>query len=410
MSRVPLVSDPGGLQFGEDDSATHIIHVDMDAFYASVELIDRPELRGTPVIIGGMGGRGVVLSATYEARALGVHAAMPMATAQRLAPSAVVIRPRHDRYAEVSAGVMEIFRSITPEVEPLSLDEAFLDVAAAIRRLGRPRDIATMIRQRVWQEQHITCSVGIAANKFLAKLASTAIKPNGLLLVPPQHVIDFLHPLPVNALWGVGPKTAEQLTALGLKTVADIAHTPRETLLRTLGEAQGMHLYELAWGRDEREVVSQQREKSLGNETTFAYDTDDLDVILSRLRELCDSVAYRLRKHEVMGSTVVLKLRMSDFKTVSRSVTLPAPVDTAHEIYSTIKRSLLAYMTKPQRVRLVGVRVENLCAASEAPAQLELGQVELRWRDAEIAMDAAHQRFGKGAITSARTLSSDDKD
>jgi len=204
MSRQPIAKDRQRLSFGDDDSQTTVLHIDMDAFYASVELIERPELIGKPVIIGGQGGRGVVLSATYEARAFGVHAAMPMGQAKRLAPHAVVISPSHDRYAEVSAGVMEIFRTITPEVEPLSLDEAFLDVSGAVRRLGRPTDIAKMIRKRVHDEQRITCSVGVAANKFTAKLASTAIKPDGLLLVPPDRAIDFIHPLPVSALWGVG--------------------------------------------------------------------------------------------------------------------------------------------------------------------------------------------------------------
>ena len=247
MSRKPVNPSRERLDFGDDDSATPILHIDMDAFYASVELISRPELVGKPVIIGGREGRGVVLSATYEARALGVHAAMPMSTAKRLAPNAVVIAPSHHLYSQVSDGVMAIFRDITPAVEPLSLDEAFLDVSGAVRRLGSPLAIARLIRERVREEQRIT---------------STYIKPDGLLLVPPERVIDFLHPLPVGALWGVGPKTEEQLHRLGLRTVKDVAHTPEQTLRRALGEAMGSHLAALAWGADEREVRNRTSRRS----------------------------------------------------------------------------------------------------------------------------------------------------
>jgi len=410
MSRQPIEKDRARLTFGTDDSATPILHIDMDAFYASVELIERPELRGKPVIIGGQGGRGVVLSATYEARAFGVHAAMPMGTARRLAPQAIIISPSHHKYAEVSKGVMEIFRDITPEVEPLSLDEAFLDVSGAIRRLGSPLHIATLIRERVFAEQQITCSVGVAANKFVAKLASTAIKPDGLLLVPPDRIIDFLHPLPVSALWGVGPKTEEQLQRLGLRTVRDIANTPLETLRRALGDSLGTHLSELAWGRDEREVVPEHIEKTIGQETTFSYDTDDPEVLLRHLLELSENVARRLRKYGLQGGTVVLKLRFSDFKTVTRSKKLPAPIDTGHELYAAIKSLYEAMRLQRVLVRLVGVRVEGLIALEDAWAQLELGQPELRWREAERAIDRATHRFGKGAVKPARLVSADDNE
>lgn len=410
MSRQPIERDRERLRFGTDDSQTPILHIDMDAFYASVELIERPELRGKPVIIGGQGGRGVVLSATYEARAFGVHAAMPMGTARRLAPQAIIISPSHHKYAEVSKGVMEIFRDITPEVEPLSLDEAFLDVSGAIRRLGSPLEIAALIRQRVEAEQSITCSVGVAANKFIAKLASTAIKPDGLLLVPPDRIIDFLHPLPVSALWGVGPKTEEQLQRLGLRSVRDIANTPAETLQRALGDSLGRHLSDLAWGRDEREVIAEHVEKTIGQETTFAYDTDDPEVLLKHLLELSENVARRLRRHGQQGGTVVLKVRFSDFKTVSRSKKLPAPIDTAHELYAAIKGLYEGMRLQRVRVRLLGVRVEGLINSEDAWAQLELGQPELRWREAELAMDRATNRFGKGAVKPARLVSADDND
>ena len=253
MSRSQVRRSDKPLGLGTDDQGCTILHVDMDAFYASVELRSRPELHGTPVIVGG-GGRSVVLSATYEARALGVHSAMPMSRARRLAPEAVVISPDHAAYAEVSRGVMSLFHSVTPLVEPLSLDEAFLDIAGALRRLGSATSIGELIRSRVFDEQGITCSVGVASTKFVAKLASTRSKPDGLLVVPAGQVIAFLHPLPVGALWGVGGKTEEQLERLGLRTVGDIASTPAATLQRALGQAAGRHLHELSWGRDPRRV------------------------------------------------------------------------------------------------------------------------------------------------------------
>lgn len=409
MSRLPIEKDKSRFNYGNDDSQTSILHIDMDAFYASVELIDRPELQGQPVIIGGSSGRGVVLSATYPARELGVHAAMPIATAKRLAPNAIFISPSHHKYAEVSQTVMDIFRDITYEVEPISLDEAFLNVASATRRLGSPLVIARMIRERVKEQAHITCSVGIAENKFLAKLASTAIKPDGLLLVPPAHVLEFLHPLPVSALWGVGPKTAEALHRYGLKTVSDIANTPVETLRRTLGISLGNHLFELAWGRDEREVHPAEVEKSIGQETTFAQDSDDANFHLARLLELSEQVARRTRANAVVGLTVSIKLRFSDFKTITRSRTLTSPIDTAHEIFAIARELYLDLRLARARVRLVGVRLENLLPASEYWEQLTFEAPEHGWREAERAVDQAAARFGKGAIRPARLFGADDK-
>src|SRR5215472_9453550 len=238
-----------------DDTGCHILHVDMDAFYASVEIRDRPELAGKPVIVGGLSGRSVVLSATYQARAFGVRSAMPMSRARRLCPQAIVIPPRHRLYSAVSKEVMAIFRAVTPVVEPLSLDEAFLDVSGAIRLFGSPASIGGQIRQQVAQQQQITCSVGIATSKFLAKLASVHCKPDGLLVIPAGGVLAFLHPLPVSALWGVGEKTRQTLTRLGLRTVGDLAGAPAVTLERALGPAAAAHLAALAWGRDERRVT-----------------------------------------------------------------------------------------------------------------------------------------------------------
>jgi DNA polymerase-4 len=376
----------------------------MDAFYASVSLRDRPELHGQPVIVGGGGNRSVVLSATYEARALGIHSAMPMSRARRLAPQAVVIEPDHRQYAQVSRNVMALFGSITPMVEPLSLDEAFLDVSGALRRLGSATAIAELIRARVQDEQQITCSVGVASTKFVAKLASTRAKPDGLLVVPVDRVIDFLHPLPVGSLWGVGEKTEEQLTRLGLRTVGDIAHTPAATLQRALGPAAGSHLHDLAWGRDPRSVSPHEPEKSIGNEETFPHDIDAPEVIAAHLLALADQVAGRLRRAGYVGRTVSLKVRFADFSTITRSRTLATPTDIGKDIYDTVRALYDGLGLQRVRIRLVGVRMEGLLDAQEAPRQLLLGEEDHGRREAEVAVDALRARFGAGAVRPARLL------
>jgi len=369
----------------------------MDAFYASVSLLDRPELRGTPVVVGG-GNRAVVLSATYEARRFGVHSAMPMSRARRLCPQATVVHPDHQRYAAASAGVMEVFRSVTPLVEPLSLDEAFLDVSGAQRRLGRPAQIGQLIRDRVADEQGITCSVGVASTKFVAKLASTRCKPDGLLVVPAADVVAFLHPLPVAALWGVGEKTEKELVRLGLRTVGDIAHTPQATLVRALGQATGAHLHALSWGRDERVVVAHQPDKSIGADETFPRDVDDPEVVLRELLRLCERTAGRLRASGLAGRTVSIKVRFADFTTITRARTLHEATDVAADVYATARGLFEALGLDRARLRLIGVRVEQLVASTTAPRQLELGERSRGRRDAEQAADRAVQRFGTGVV------------
>jgi DNA polymerase-4 len=382
-----------------DDGCT-MLHIDMDAFYASVELIDRPELRGKPVIVGG-GGRSVVLSATYEARREGVHSAMPMGRARRLCPRAVVIEPDHQRYADVSRGVMEIFRSITPLVEPLSLDEAFLDISGAIRRIGSPTRIAELIRDRVADEQRITGSVGIATTKFVAKLASSQAKPDGLLVIPRDQTVVFLHGLAVGALWGVGERTEEALRRLGLVTVADIAHTPVDTLRRALGNATGSHLHELSWGRDPRPVVPEQGEKSIGAEETFRTDVDDPQVIQRELLRLSERVAARLRSADLLGRTVTIKIRFADFSTITRSLTLPEHTDVARVVHATAVQLYSRLGLDRARLRLVGVRVEGLIDSSAGHHQLALDERPQGWREAEQAVDRASARFGAGAVRPA---------
>ncbi|MFD8557058.1 DNA polymerase IV [Streptosporangium canum] len=390
-----------GSDLGADDTGCTILHVDMDAFYASVELRERPELKGTPVVIGAPGARGVVLSATYEARRFGVHSAMPMTRARRLCPQAVIIPPSREKYAEVSRGVMEIFHTFTPEVEPIASDEAFLDVGGARKRLGPPAAIAAMIREQVVREHGITCSVGVANSKFVAKLASQHCKPDGLLVVPAGRVVDFLHPLPVGALWGVGERTEQSLVRLGIRTVGDLAGVPVATLQRQLGQAAGAHLAALAWGRDERPVTPHAPDKSIGAEETFATDVGDPVKIRRELLRLSERVAARLREGGHVGRTVSVKLRRADFSTISRSRTLREPTDVAQTLYATACDLYTAAGLDGDRLRLVGVRVENLSPAGEATRQLGLGERETGWREAEQAMDRAARRFGRDVVLPA---------
>ncbi len=389
-----------------DDTGCDVLHVDMDAFYASVELLRHPELVGTPVVVAGGGTRGVVLSATYEARALGVHSAMPTSRARRLCPNATFLAPHHEDYSRISSGVMAIFGSITPAVEPLSLDEAFLDVSGTQRRLGSPAEIGELIRTKVQDEQGITCSVGVASTKFVAKLASGLCKPDGLLVVPADKVIEFLHPLQIGALWGVGDKTEEALHRLGLRTVADLANTPVRTLERAIGPAAGRHLWELAWGRDERTVVADTQEKSIGRDRTFETDVDDVEVVYRELLALSQTVARQLRSRELAGRTIAIRVRFADFTTITRSRTLAHPTDVARDIYATVVALFDALGLDRARLRLVGVRVEGLVEGSEVAHQLTFDERPEAWREAERASDRAADRFGRGVVRPASLVES----
>lgn len=380
-----------------------ILHVDMDAFFVSVELRSRPGLRGKPVIVGYPADRSVVLSASYEARAFGVKSAMPMAVAARMCPSAIIIEPRHKLYYEVSAQLMAIFGSITDLVEPLSVDEAFLDVGGAIRRLGSPREIGEIIRRRVLGELGITASVGIAASKFVAKIASTRCKPDGLLLIAPDETVAYLHSLPVNALWGVGAKTVEVLARMGIRTVADVAATPPASLKKSLG-ASGEHVYRLSWGIDPRPVTPVRLEKSIGAEETFAVDTAD-DVLLHReLLRLSHRTAERLRSTGMVARTISLKLRYADFSTITRSRTVHSPVDSAQLIFAVTVQLLESLGTRPMTVRLVGVRAEQLEDAAHTSLQLSLDRRDDNWRAAEQALDRVAEKFGSKSVIPARLL------
>ncbi len=380
---------------------TVILHVDMDAFYASVAELDHPEYKGKALVVGA-GARGVVLSANYEARKFGIRAAMPVGRAKRMAPHAIFIAPEHHRYSEISARVMAIFHSYTPLVEPISLDEAFLDVTGSQKLFGTGREIAAKIREQVEKEEGITCSVGLAQSKFIAKLASQHCKPNGMLEIKSDRILEFLHPLPVRAIWGVGPKTAESLERLGLHTVSDIAHTPRATLIRALGEATGASLYELAWGRDYRDVIPDEPEKSIGNEETFSEDLDNPEEILREFLRMTEKATARLRERSLFAKTISIKIKFADFSSLTRSKTVPIAIDNTHDTYEVVKGLYLALRNEGARIRLVGVSLSQL--QEGAPVQLELGARERGWREADTAIDRAQARFGRGSVRPGRLI------
>jgi DNA polymerase-4 len=375
-----------------------ILHVDMDAFYASVEQRDRPELRGRPVIVGGVGGRGVVSAASYEARPFGVHSALPMATARRLCPQGVFLPVRMTHYAEVARQIREILLCFTPLVEPLSLDEAFLDVRGCEGLFGPAPAIARRLKERIRAETGLAASVGAAPNKFLAKLASDLHKPDGLLVVPPEQVTAFLKPLPVSRLWGVGARGEQRLHALGVRTVGQLAALPERLLADQFGEA-GRRLWRLAQGWDDRPVVPDREAQSLSTETTFARDLDDRAALRVWLLGLVDHLAGRLRREGVYARSVELKVRSSDFRTRTRSQTLPEPTNGSDDLWRAavgLFGSCLSDDWLP--VRLLGVGAGRL---TRTPCvQRDLFDEGRRDQQGKLdrAVDAIRGRFGPGAI------------
>ncbi|WP_334147873.1 DNA polymerase IV [Microbacterium sp.] len=384
-----------------DDTGTRILHVDMDAFYAAVAVLDDPSLRGLPLIIGAPDGRSVVSSASYEARRYGVRAAMPVAQAIRLCPSARIVLPNFQRYREVSRQVMAIFESFTPLVEPLSVDEAFLDVQGVRRLWGSPAQIAVLIRERVQAEVGISCSVGVAATKHVAKMASTISKPDGMLVVAAADTIDFLSPRPVRAMWGVGPKAAESLEARGIRTIRDIRESSTAMLERAVGPALSARLRQLAHGEDARAIETERIEKSVGHEETFEQDTADRVFLRAELLRLADRVAARLRRAQWEAGTVSIKIRFDDFRTLSRSQTLAEPTAVGQRI-GEAAQALFEQIERRDPVRLVGVRAEKLRPAGGGG--IGLWDDDEDWRRVEGAMDDAVARFGSSTITRARHI------
>jgi DNA polymerase IV len=402
-----------------------ILHVDMDAFYVSVEIRRRPELRGKPVVVGGTASRGVVAAASYEARRYGVFSAMPSAQARRRCPQAVFLPGDHELYSQVSTEVHEIFRRFTPLIEPLALDEAFLDVSGSRRIHGDGVTIAAQIRMLVQDELQLSCSVGVAPNKFLAKLASVAAKPqalpsgvlpgHGVVEVLPGDELAFLHPLPVKALWGVGPATLERLAKYGLGTVGDLARLGQQTLASALGPAAGGQLYRLANAIDDRPVEPERSAKSIGNEETYPQDLHDRDELNRQLVRLSESVASRLRANGLAARTLTLKVRFAGFRTITRSTTNPVPLTTGQAIAQVIKTLFEQIDTTPG-VRLLGVTGSHFEQQSEQLNLLDLtprqrqtdssvaASTETHWRKATGALDEIRSRFGAEAIGPASTM------
>jgi DNA polymerase-4 len=411
------------------DGSRAVLHIDMDAFYVSVELRTRPELRGKPVVVGGTGARGVIAAASYEARRYGVHSALSSVVARRRCPHAVFLPGDHELYGKVSAQVHEVFESFTPLVEPIALDEAFLDVTGALRSIGSAHEIAQLIRTRIRDELELECCVGGGASKFIAKLASKQAKPRiidmrvvpgpGVVLVGPGAELQFLHPLPVQALWGVGPATLERLDKLRVRTIGDLAQIGQQQLESALGRAHGRHLHDLAWAIDDRPVVSERALKSIGHEETFSVDRQTHDELHREVVRLADAVSSRLRAQGTGARTISLKLKFSDFTLITRSHTTALPIATAQAIVEVVE-PLLRGVPLHLGVRLLGVSVSNFAQAAE---QLSFDQLLAHagsagagnaervspimsdWTSATGAIDAIRDRFGTTSIGPASAMS-----
>ena len=393
----------------------------MNAFYVSVELLRHPELRGLPVVVGGTGGRGVVSAASYEARQFGVYSALSSAVARRLCPDAIFLPPDMAHYLEYSHRLHEIFESITPLVEQISVDEAFLDVTGARSLLGDAQQVAKLLRERVWEETQLPCTVGIAPNKFIAKMASEFAKPKarrtgiepgfGVYEVLPGNEIEFLHPLPVQSLWGVGPATLKRLDTLGIRTIGDLAVIDLPILIGAIGDSHGRHLYALAHGIDERVVEPERVAKSIGHEETFSRDITDHDELHQHLVRLCDAVARRTREAGIAAGTVMLKVKFSSFESVTRSTTPSVPLTTGPSMVAALE-PLLASLDYSQGVRLLGVHAQKLAeSGGAAPRLFDDGgdtpeDLEEQWVPASRAIDSIVEKFGHGMIGPASTFDS----
>ena len=379
-----------------------ILHVDMDAFYASVEVREQPGLAGRPVIVGGSPrGRGVVSAANYEARRFGIHSAMPTARAMRLCPDAVCLPGRMSLYASVSRQIREIFNRYSPMVEPLSLDEAFLDVTDSQRLFGSAAEIANAIKQAISNELSLVASVGIAPNKFIAKIASDLDKPDGFVEVMPEEVQAFLDPLPVSRIWGVGKATGNELDRLGITTIAQLRQQAEAVLQDRFGKF-GNHLWRLANGMDDRPVVSDSEAKSISNETTFDSDISNRDTLRAWLMELTEQVCWRLRQQDLFGRTVQIKLRFTDFSTITRSHTLPEATQQTKQVWQAVMALFdKAMQSESRRLRLVGVGVSGLSETAQRP-QVQTDMFEqpedTRQTQLDEVADAIKSRFGSGGI------------
>lgn len=378
----------------------HIMHIDMDAFFASIEQRDNPALRGKPVAVGGRPEqRGVVAAASYEARKFGVRSAMPVATAIKLCPGLIVVPVNHDKYRQVSSSVMDIFQNYTPLVEPLSLDEAFLDVAGSIHLFGPAVEIGKEIQRRIKNELQLSASVGIGPNKFIAKLASDYKKPGGFTVVPPEKVLDFLSPLPVEKMWGIGDKTARSLKHMGINTIGQLRAVPLKLLEQKFGK-HGKLMYNFARGEDSRPVETRREVKSMGKEVTFAGDVHNLDELRQTLRELAEKVARRLRRENLRSSSVTLKIKYPDLRLVTRTENLPEPTNLAGVIYETAGRLLDKHCKPP--VRLIGITCGKL--TGERFIALFRDERVVKEEKITAALDRLRDRYGEDVVKVASLL------
>jgi len=371
----------------------------MDAFYPAVEVLDNPELEGKPVIVGGSRARGVVSSASYEARKFGVHSAQPIATAERLCPVGIFLPGRMSRYKEVSSQIFGIFCRFTPLVEPLSIDEAFLDVTGSTRLFGQPVDIAKKIKQKVLDETRLTVSAGVAPSKFVAKIASDIDKPDGLTIVQPYRVREFLDPLPINKMWGVGKVTQTAFTRINVRTFKDLSRLPVAFLERKFGK-HGREMHLLSMGIDDRDVVPDHDVKSIGHEETFPEDILDITAAKKELLTLANKVARRMRRNGVKGKTITLKVKYNDFVRITRSTTLPKSTDDGLEIYATVGPLLKKTEVGKKPVRLLGISLSQLKGFSSGE-QLSLFHQDMesqKRRDLNTALDSLHKKFGEKSV------------
>lgn len=374
-----------------------IIHLDMDAFYPSVEILDNPELKGKPVIVGGTNARGVVSSASYEARKLGVHSAQPIITAEKLCPNGIYIRPRMSRYSEISKKIFEIFREFSPLVEPLSIDEAFLDVSGMTRLFGSPADMAVKIKETVKKRTGLTVSAGVAPSKLVAKIASDLEKPDGLTVVPHDGVLEFLRDLPIKKMWGVGKVTLKNLNFMGITTIGDITELKLDFLEKKFGKL-GTHLYYMSRGMDFREVETTHAAKSMGREDTFAHDITSINKAREKLLALATQVARRLRANNLLGRTVTLKVKYDDFQSITRGQTIPVPTDDQQEIYRIAVELIKGTEIGKRPVRLLGIYLTNLGLIDDEQ-QIGLFEQEDRTRKSlNQAMDRITDKYGREAV------------
>ncbi|MDN6529991.1 MAG: DNA polymerase IV [Brevibacterium sp.] len=405
MSRKQLARSGGDLsRLGADDTGATMLHLDMDSYFVSVELLSRPELLGRPVIVGGRSGRGVVVSASYEAREFGVHAAMPMARAMNLCPFAEVIPPSHGLYSSYSQKVFDLVAEVTPDFQQVSVDEAYIDVSAAVRRLGSPVQITSDLRAEIEAQTGLNASVGIAGSRVVAKLASTRAKPRGQLLVPLASTQEFLDPMPIEALPGVGEKTKEGFFRYGIRLIGDLAAVDEAWAGRVFG-APGHHLWRSAHGVDSHGMDRQVKDRSISAEHTFGEDVWELSQLEHELLRLADKVAHRIRADGKVATTLGLKYRLADFTTLSRSITLDAPTDLAREIYAALRpamRDLREQRTKG--VRLLGIRAAGLMDFAVSGRQPRLDEAEHSGREAEVALDDVRKKFGTASISQASLL------